>query len=83
MAEWILFEELKDSLQDWKVKLSLSEIFIVVMCGVSAGNMSVYGICAFAKIKESWFKEVVGLELPYGLPSYDTSLRYFGIFNQV
>lgn len=83
MVEGILFEELEDSRQDWKVKHSLTEILTVVMCGVSAGEMSIYGICAFAKIKELWLKEVVGLQLPHGLPSYDTVRRTLGILNPV
>ncbi|WP_024467922.1 transposase family protein, partial [Treponema pedis] len=72
MVEGIFFEELEDSRQDWKVKHSLTEILTVVMCGVSAGEMSIYGIREFARLKESWLKKEVGLQLPNGLPSYDT-----------
>ena len=36
MVEGILFEQVEDSRQDWKVKHSISEILTVVMCGVSA-----------------------------------------------
>ena len=39
----------------------------------------VHGIYAFSKIKESWLREKVGLELPSGLPSYDTIRRTLGI----
>ena len=38
MVEGILFEQVEDSRQDWKVKHSISEILMVVMCGVSAGE---------------------------------------------
>ena len=40
MVEGILFEQIEDSRQDWKVKHSISEILTVVMCGVSAGERS-------------------------------------------
>ena len=36
METRILFEQVEDSRQDWKVKHSISEILTVVMCGVSA-----------------------------------------------
>ena len=43
------------------------------MCGVSAGERSIYGIREFARLKEQWLKAVIGLKLPNGLPSYDTA----------
>ena len=43
MEEGTLFEQVEDSRQDWKVKHSISEILMVVMCGVSAGERSIYG----------------------------------------
>ena len=52
MVEGILFEQVEDSRQDWKVKHSISEILMVVMCGVSAGERSIYGIREFARQKE-------------------------------
>ena len=70
MVEGNIFEELEDSRQDWKVKHSMTEIMMVVMCGVSVGEMSIYGIRKFAQIKEKWLKEATGLEFPNGLPSY-------------
>ena len=44
MMEGNFFEQVEDSQQDWKVKHSVSEILTVVMCGVSAGDRSIYGI---------------------------------------
>ena len=74
MVEGILFEQVEDSRQDWKVKHSVSEILTVVMCGVSAGERagerSIYGIREFARLKEQWLRDVIGLKLPNGLPSY-------------
>lgn len=75
------FDEIEDSRQDWKVEHSLGEILTVVMCGVSAGERTVHGICAFARIKERWLREEVGLPLPHGLPSYDTVRRVLGILD--
>ena len=51
------------SRQDWKVKHSISEILTVVMCGVSAGERSIYGIREFARLKEQWLRNVIGLKL--------------------
>ena len=48
----------------------MSEILTVVMCGVSAGERSIYGIREFARLKEQWLRDVIGLKLPAGLPSY-------------
>jgi predicted transposase YbfD/YdcC len=76
--EEILLEGLEDSRQGWKVEHSLGEILTVVMCGVSAGERSIHGICAFARIKEEWLRREVGLALPNGLPSYDTVRRVMG-----
>ncbi|MGP1512567.1 MAG: transposase family protein [Treponema sp.] len=49
MVGGILFEKVEDSRQDRKVKHSVSEILMVVMCGVSAGERSIYGIREFAQ----------------------------------
>lgn len=81
MQEGILFEQVEDSRQDWKVKHSVSEILTVVMCGVSAGERSIYGIREFAWLKEQWLRDVIGLKLPNGLPSYDTVRRVLGILD--
>ena len=81
MVEGSFFEQVEDSRQDWKVKHSVSEILTVVMCGVSAGERSIYGIREFARLKEQWLKDVIGLKLPAGLPSYDTIRRVLGILD--
>jgi len=81
MVEGNIFEELEDSRQDWKIMHSMTEIMTVVMCGVSAGEMTVHGIYTFAKIKEGWLKKSTGLKFPNGLPSYDTIRRTLGIID--
>lgn len=81
MVEGNIFEELEDSRQDWKVMHSMTEIMMVVMCGVSAGEMTVHGIYTFSKIKENWLKKATNLKFPNGLPSYDTIRRTLGIIN--
>lgn len=75
------FEQIPDSRQDWKVLHSIDEILTIVMCGVSAGELTVHGIYAFSTIKESWLKEKVGLKLENGLPSYDTIRRTLGMID--
>ena len=51
------------------------------MCGVSAGERSIYGIREFARLKEQWLRNVIGLKLPNRLPSYDTVRRVLGILD--
>ena len=51
MVEGILFEQVEDRRQDWKVMYLISEILTVVMCGVSTGERSIYGIRKFVRIK--------------------------------
>ena len=51
---------------------------MVVLCAVSANETSVYGIFEFARCKEKWLKEVVGIPFPNGIPSYDTIRRVLG-----
>ncbi|MBR1871022.1 MAG: transposase family protein, partial [Kiritimatiellae bacterium] len=63
--EELLLEGVEDSRQDWKIEHSLNEILTVVMCGVSAGERSIHGICAFARIKETWLRNEIGLKLPH------------------
>jgi len=75
MVEGNIFEEIEDSRQDWKVLHSMTEIMMVVMCGVSAGEMTVHSIYTFAKIKEKWLKAATGLPFANGLSSYDTIRR--------
>jgi len=60
---------------------SIDEILTVVMCGISAWESTIHGICAFSEIKENWGCEKVGLKLPNGLPSYDTIRLTLGIID--
>ena len=53
MVKRDIFEELEDSRQDWIIKHNMTEIMMVAMCGVSASEISVYGIRKFAQIKEN------------------------------
>nr|WP_314991883.1 ISAs1 family transposase [uncultured Treponema sp.] len=81
MVEGNFFEQVENSRQNWKVKHSVSELLTVAMCGVSAGERSIYGIREFARRKEQWLKDVIGLKLPAGIPSYDTVRRVLGILD--
>ena len=75
------FEELEDSRQDWKVKHSLYEILMVVMCGVAAGGKSILDILTIARCEEKWLRDKVKLDFPNGFPSYDTVRRVLGMIN--
>ena len=71
------FEELEDSRQDWKVKHSLYEILMVVMCGVAAGGKSILDILSIAGCEE----QKVKLDFPNGFPSYDTIRCVLGMID--
>ena len=62
-------------------KHSVGEILTVVMCGISAGERSIYGILGLARLKEQWLRDVIALKLLNGLPSYDTVRRVLGLLN--
>ncbi|MDO5773464.1 MAG: hypothetical protein Q4P16_04045 [Spirochaetales bacterium] len=47
------FEEISDSRQEWKVLHIIDEILTIVMCGVSAGELTIHGIHAFSTIHKN------------------------------
>ena len=77
------FEELEDSRQDWKVKHSLYEILMVVMCGVAVGGKSILDILSIARCEEKWLKDKVKLSFPNGFSSYDTVRRILGMIDPI
>ncbi len=75
------FEGLKDPRQTAKVRHPLLEIIIVVICGVIAGCEGWDDIADFARAKEEWYREALGLRLESGIPSHDTLRRVFTLLD--
>ncbi len=75
------FEGLKDPRQTAKVRHPLLEIIIVVICGVIAGCEGWDDIADFARAKEEWYRDALGLRLESGIPSHDTLRRVFTLLD--
>ena len=75
------FETITDPRQPWKVDHNLFEIVIMTMCAVISGCDAWEDIVGFCRVKESWFREKLGLELKNGIASHDTFQRIFQIMN--
>ena len=71
------FEEITDPRQEWKVEHNLVEIVVMTICAVISGCEHWEDIVDFCKVKQSWFKEKLGLVLKNGLASHDTFQRVF------
>ena len=71
------FERLSDFRQPWKVDYNLSEIVITTICAVISGCEYWEDIVDFCRVKESWFREKLKLELKNGIASHDTYQRIF------
>ena len=65
------FEDLENLRRETKNKLhKLSDILMIVLCAVLSGIEDGVGMEEFAEEKEAWLLGF--LELPNGIPSYDT-----------
>lgn len=64
------FEELTDKRQTHKVKHNMLEIIILTICAVIAGCEAWEDIADYCRVKESWFKESLRMELKYGILHY-------------
>jgi len=63
------FETIRDSRQAGKVKHSMLEVIIMTICAVVSGCEHWEDIADFCKVKETWFREKVGVELKHGAAS--------------
>lgn len=75
------FKELRDQRQASKVRYPLPVIIMVVICGVIAGCEGWDDIEDFARAKEEWYREALGLRLDCGIPSHDTLQRGFALLD--
>jgi predicted transposase YbfD/YdcC len=75
------FKEITDPRQPWKTDYNLHEIIIMTICAVISDFEHWEDIVDFCKVKETWFKERLGLVLETGIASHDTFQRVFQIIN--
>jgi predicted transposase YbfD/YdcC len=74
-----MFADLRDSRVTGRCKHQLLDIVLIVLCGTLAGADDFLAIADFAKSKQKWLRERLGLQLPNGLPSHDTLNRVFAL----
>lgn len=75
------FEQIRDPRQGWKVEHNLLEIVVMTICAVISGCEYWDDIVDFCRVKQTWFKEKLGLTLKNGLASHDTFQRVFQLIN--
>ena len=75
------FNGLTDPRQQTKVKHSFVETIMMVICAVIAGCDAWEDIADYCRVKERWFRERLGMELAWGIPSHDTMSRIFGMLD--
>ncbi len=75
------FETLTDPRQQSKVRHNLLETIVMVICAVIADCDVWEDIADYCRVKETWFREALGMELKNGIPSHDTMLRIFEMLN--
>lgn len=75
------FETITDPRQTWKIDYNLLEIIQMTLCAVISGNEYWEDIVDFCKVKETWFREKLGMELKNGIASHDTFQRIFQLID--
>lgn len=75
LAEY--FVKIRDSRIHRKCQHSFMDIILIVICATIAGADDFVAIAQFARTKEAWLRERLGLKLPNGIPSHDTLNRVF------
>jgi len=75
------FAKITDPRQQWKINYNLLEIIVMTICAVVSGFEHWEDIVDFSRVKESWFRERLGLELENGIASHDTFQRVFQLIN--
>ncbi|HEV3386089.1 MAG TPA: ISAs1 family transposase, partial [Gemmata sp.] len=71
------FSKLRDRRIQLKCQHEFMDIILIVVCGTIAGADDFVSIEEFARAKQVWFRERLGLKLPNGIPSHDTLNRVF------
>ena len=71
------FAELRDPRIALKCEHDFLSIILIVVCATLAGADDFVGMATFAKAKQHWFRDRLGLNLDNGIPSHDTLNRVF------
>ena len=71
------FADLPDPRVALKCQHDFMSILLIVVCATIAGADDFVGMTTFAKAKQSWFRDRLGLNLDNGIPSHDTLNRVF------
>ena len=75
------FSELRDPRIQRKCEHNFLDIILIVVCATICGADDFVSIHAYAKAKQAWFRERLGLKLPNGIPSHDTLNRVFAMID--
>ena len=78
---WKYFETITDKRQQGKVKHNLLEIIVMTICAVIAGCEVWEDICDYCRVKETWFRNSLGMNLEHGIPSHDTMQRVWSMID--
>lgn len=73
------FNGITDKRQPGKVKHNLLEIVVMTICAVIAGCEVWEDIYDYCRVKESWFRNSLGMKLENGIPSHDTIQRVWSM----
>ena len=82
--EWHLrdiFSTLRDPRVGGRCDHELLDIVVIVLCGTIAGLDDFVSIADYARAKQDWLKERLGLKLRNGIPSHDTLNRVFAVIS--
>lgn len=71
------FANLRDTRIDRKCQHNFMDIIVIVIFGTIAGADDFVAVAQFARAKERWLRDRLGLKLPNGIPSHDTLNRVF------
>ena len=77
------FSELRDPRVQLKCEHDFLAIVLIVVCATIGGADDFVSIETFAKAKQAWFRDRLGLKLDNGIPSHDTFTRVFAIINPI
>ena len=75
------FAELRDPRVQLKCVHDFLDIILIVVSATIGGADDFVSAAAFAKAKEDWFRDRLGLKLDNGIPSHDTLNRVFAIIH--
>jgi predicted transposase YbfD/YdcC len=75
------FADVRDPRVTGRCDHELLDIILIVICGTIAGADDFVSIAGWARMKETWLRDRLGLRLPGGVPAHDTLNRVFAALN--